>query len=205
MRLKLAHPNWGPRKIREIHARLHGAGSTPSESSFKRVLDRAGLVGRRRVRRSEDGGRLQSRAPAERPNDVWTVDFKGWWYTPSGERCEPLTVRDAHSRYVLCASLPADGRTATVRAEFERLFRKYGLPATIRSDNGAPFAARRSPLGLSRLSAWWVALGIDLDRIDPGRPDQNGRNAAMRYRQIGDPGCLDIGGHKLCRTSRNCD
>lgn len=174
VRLKEAHRNWGPRKIQRLYAKIHGDQGTPSESSFKRVLDRAGLVERRRVRRSEETGRLQNRARAEKPNDVWTVDFKGWWYTPEGERCEPLTVRDAFSRYVLCASLPANARTETVRGEFERLFGIYGLPGTIRSDNGAPFAARKSPLGLSRLSAWWVALGIDLDRIDPGRPDQNG-------------------------------
>jgi putative transposase len=116
---------------------------------------------------------------AAAPNAVWTVDFKGWWYTPDGQRCEPLTVRDAFSRYVLDAELPGDGRNQTIRGAFERLFTRYGLPETIRSDNGRPFAVSSAPLGLSRLSAWWVALGIDLDRIDPGHPEQNGGHERM--------------------------
>jgi hypothetical protein len=119
------------------------------------------------------------RRPAEGPNDLWTVDFKGHWYTPDGGRCSPLTVRDEYSRYVLCASVPADGRTETVRAEFDRLFGRYGLPGRIRSDNGSPFASRSAPLGLSRLSAWWTVLGIDLDRIAPGRPSENGSHERM--------------------------
>jgi len=179
VRLKTAHLKWGPRKIRELYARKHPGVDLPSESSFKRVLKKAGLVQKRRRRRSRDGGRLQNRAVSEQPNDVWTVDFKGWWYTPGGERCEPLTVRDDYSRYVLCASVPGNARHETVRGEFERLFDKHGLPGTIRSDNGAPFAAAQAPLGLSRLSAWWLVLGIDLDRIDPGCPSQNGGHERM--------------------------
>lgn len=179
VRLKHAHMGWGPRKIREVYARKHGGEEVPSESSFKRVLDRAGLVEKRRRRLSERGGRLTDRRAAEGPNDVWTVDFKGYWYMPDGERCAPLTVRDDYSRYVLCAAVPADARTQTVRAEFEKLFRRYGLPARIRSDNGSPFASRWAPLGLSRLSAWWVVLGIDLDRITPGRPSENGGHERM--------------------------
>lgn len=179
VRLKQAHMGWGPRKIRDVYGKKHGWEVVPSESSFKRVLDRAGLVERRRRRSSEHGGRLTDGRAAQGPNDVWTVDFKGYWYTPDGARCAPLTVRDDYSRYVLCTAVPPDARTATVRAEFEKLFRRYGLPARIRSDNGAPFAARWAPLGLSRLSAWWVVLGIDLDRITPGRPAENGRHERM--------------------------
>lgn len=179
VRLKGAHMGWGPRKIREVYARKHDGEGVPSESSFKRVLDRAGLVEKRRRRSSEHGGRLTDGRAAQGPNDVWTVDFKGYWYTPDGERCAPLTVRDDYSRYVLCTAVPTDARTATVRVEFERLFRRYGLPARIRSDNGAPFASRWAPLGLSRLSAWWVVLGIDLDRITPGHPSENGRHERM--------------------------
>ena len=179
VRLKHAHMGWGPRKIRDVYARRHEGVVVPSESSFKRVLDRAGLVQKRRRRPSAQSGRLTDRRPAQEPNDLWTVDFKGHWYTPSGERCLPLTVRDDYSRYVLCAAVPGDARTPTVRAEFEKLFRRYGLPARIRSDNGAPFASVRAPLGLSRLSAWWVALGIDLDRITPGRPSENGGHERM--------------------------
>lgn len=179
VRLKKAHRAWGPRKIRECYARCHPGWGLPSESSFKRVLDKAGLVEKRRTRRSEDSGRVQHRTPAEGPNDIWTVDFKGWWYTPHGERCEPFTVRDAFSRYVLATTILPDARTQSVRAACERLFERYGLPGMIRSDNGRPFASPTAPLGLSRLSVWWLALGIDLDRIDPGCPYQNGAHERM--------------------------
>lgn len=178
VRIKKAHESWGARKIREVYARQYRPGELPSESSFKRVLEKAGLVKRRR-RRSQPGGQLQNRVSSEQPNEVWTVDFKGWWYTTQGERCEPLTVRDDYAKYLLGVRVPENGRTETVRREFERLFDLYGLPQTIRSDNGPPFAMRQAPLGLSRLSAWWLALGIDLDRIDPGCPYQNGGHERM--------------------------
>jgi hypothetical protein len=125
------------------------------------------------------GGRIEQRVEPQAPNQLWTVDFKGWWYTLEKQRVEPLTVRDAFSRYVLCAQILADGRTETVRTVFERLFETYGLPEAIRSDNGSPFASVNAALGLSRLSAWWVALGINLDRIQPGHPEQNGGHERM--------------------------
>ena len=179
VRLKMAHPQWGPRKIRAVFGRTYPELELPSDSSFKRILDKAGLVKHRKRRAQSASGRITNRVEAERPNHVWTVDFKGWWRT--GDRCrfEPLTVRDGHSRYILCARALDNSRSDTVRVEFERLFSHYGLPEVIRSDNGGPFAASRSPLGLSRLSAWWIALGIDLDRIPPSRPDQNGAHERM--------------------------
>lgn len=178
--LKSAHRHWGPRKIRALYARKHPGEDLPSESSFKRVLDKAGLVEKRAVRRpSSEGGRIQSRRKAQHPNEVWTVDFKGWWHTADSRRCEPLTIRDAHSRFILCADPLENSRTGTVRERFERGFETYGLPETIRSDNGPPFASPNGLLGLSRLSAWWLALGISLDRIDPGRPEQNGSHERM--------------------------
>jgi putative transposase len=173
VRLKQAHRHWGPRKIRELYLRRHGTAA--SESSFKRVLERAGLTEPRRRRvRAAQAGRLWSGQRAQAPNEVWTVDFKGWWYDVEGRRCEPLTVRDEHSRYVLELRRMSDARTATVRDCFERLFERHGLPGAIRSDNGSPFAHVRGLLGLSRLSAWWVALGIDLERGRPGHPQDNG-------------------------------
>jgi transposase InsO family protein len=173
VRLKQAHRHWGPRKIRELYLRKHGTAA--SESSFKRVLERAGLTEPRRRRvRAAQAGRPWSGQRAQAPNEVWTVDFKGWWYDVEGRRCEPLTVRDEHSRYVLELRRMADARTASVRACFERLFERHGLPGAIRSDNGSPFAHVRGLLGLSRLSAWWVALGIDLERGRPGHPQDNG-------------------------------
>lgn len=172
IRLKQRHRHWGPRKIRKVYGRLHQG--VPSESSFKRILDRAGLVTPRRLRSRQESGRLHSGRKAQAPNQVWTVDFKGWWRVAQGKRCEPLTVRDEFSRYVLDLRAVPDARSETVRSCFERLFERHGLPEAIRSDNGVPFASDRGVLGLSRLSAWWVALGIDLERGRPGCPQDNG-------------------------------
>ena len=177
--LKLAHRSWGPKKIQLLFERCRPYGQSISVSTVKRVLDKSGLVQRRRRRRSEHCGRIENRFTATAPNDIWTVDFKGYWYSADRARIEPLTVRDAYSRYILCADVLANSQTQTVRNRFERLFETYGLPAYIRSDNGSPFASTRAPLGLSSLSAWWIALGIDLDRIEPGHPEQNGGHERM--------------------------
>lgn len=179
VKLKLAHPRWGARKLRAVLGRTGSPSELPSESSFKRVLDKAGLVEHRRRRAPRDQGRLTTPVKPERPNQLWTIDFKGWWYTRNKDRFEPLTIRDAYSRYVLCAQALDNACTETVRQAMIRVFERHGLPEVIRSDNGSPFAAQRSPLGLSRLSAWWLTLGIHLDRIEPGRPDQNGGHERM--------------------------
>lgn len=176
VRLKERHRGWGPRKIRELYRRQWG--QAPSESSFKRVLERAGMVEKRRVRKAAETGRVASGRVAAEPNSVWTIDFKGWWYDPEG-RCNPLTVRDEFSRYVLDVRHLADGKGDSVRACLERLFERHGLPQCIRSDNGAPFASPTGLLGLSRLSAWWLALGIDLERNRPGCPQDNGGHERM--------------------------
>ena len=177
VRLKQRHSSWGPKKLRHVYARLHQ--QVPSESSFKRVLERAGMVEHRRMRRRQEAGRLYSGRKATAANEIWTVDFKGWWYGGEGQRCEPLTVRDEYSRYVLELRAVANARTETVRDCFEELFRKHGLPGAIRSDNGPPFASIRGILGLSRLSAWWVVLGIDLERGRPGCPQDNGAHERL--------------------------
>ncbi len=178
VRLKQAHRAWGPRKIRALYERVHG-GPLPSESSFKRVLERAGLVEPRRLRRHQEAGRLFSGRRAQEPNEVWSVDFKGWWYDPQDQRCLPLTVRDEQSRYLLEIRALPDARTETVRQCFERLFERHGLPRAIRSDNGPPFASPQGVLGLSRLSAWWVVVGIDLERGRPGCPQDNGAHERL--------------------------
>jgi len=177
IRLKDRHRAWGPRKIRKVYERFHN--EVPSESSFKRVLDRAGLVEARRLRSRSQSGRLHSERKASAPNEIWTVDFKGWWRVAEGKRCEPLTVRDEFSRYVLDLQAVPDARTQTVRERFERLFEQNGLPGAIRSDNGAPFASDQGVLGLSRLSAWWLVLGIDLERSRPGCPQDNGAHERL--------------------------
>ena len=171
VRFKKLHPRWGPQKIREVYLRQYGVG--PSESTFKRVLKDCGLTEERKVRRVLDTGRIASGRKGCASNEVWTVDFKGWWYDRDG-RCEPLTVRDEYSRYVLELRAVPDARTATVQACFAELFARYGVPGAIRSDNGAPFASSSGLLGLSRLSAWWLAQGIDLERSRPGCPQDNG-------------------------------
>lgn len=178
IRLKQAHLHWGPRKIQALYKRKHG-GALPSESSFKRVLERAGLTVPRRLKRRAQTGRLGSGFRAEQPNDVWTVDFKGWWRSWQGERVEPLTVRDEYSRMILELRALADGRTRSVRECFEPLFERHGLPRAIRSDNGSPFASVQGLLGLTKLSAWWLALGIDLERNRPGCPQDNGGHERM--------------------------
>jgi transposase InsO family protein len=172
IRLKQRHRYWGPRKIRKVYERFHE--EVPSESSFKRVLERAGLVEPRRLRARRPSGRLFSGRKAQAPNEVWTVDFKGWWHVPGDKRCEPLTVRDEFSRYVLELRAMVNAQSQTVRVCFERLFEQHGVPGAMRSDNGAPFASDQGVLGLSRLSAWWVVLGIDLERGRPGCPQDNG-------------------------------
>ena len=176
IRLKGRHPHWGARKLREVYRRSWG--SAPSESSFKRVLSRCGLVEKRRVRAARESGRIASGRRAQAPNEIWSADFKGWWKDGQG-RCTPLTVRDEHSRYILEIRAVEDGTTETIQACFEELFRKYGLPGAIRTDNGVPFASMNGLLGLSRLSAWWLALGIDLERSRPGCPQDNGAHERM--------------------------
>lgn len=179
VKLKLAHPSWGARKLQAVLGRTVSKEELPSESSFKRILDKAGLVQHRRRMPADRGQRVQTPVKAERPNQVWTIDFKGWWHTRNQARFEPLTIRDDFSRYVLCARAMDDARSDTVRGQMTQVFERYGLPEVIRSDNGSPFAAYSSPFGLSRLSAWWLTLGIQLDRIQPGRPDQNGGHERM--------------------------
>lgn len=178
VRLKQAHPHWGPRKIHALYARKH-PGEVPSESSFKRVLEHAGLTVPLKRRPAREAGRLASGIKAEKPNEVWTVDFKGWWLDAAGLKVEPLTVRDECSRMLLEMRALDDSRSASVQACFERLFEKHGLPGAMRSDNGPPFASHNAVLGLSRLSVWWLALGIGLERSRPGCPQDNGAHERM--------------------------
>jgi len=172
---KARYPLWGAPKI---HSKLQGAADCPAESTVSNVLQRHGLTRqvRRRARATPTAGPLAS---ALGPNDVWCVDFKGWFRTGNGQRCDPLTISDAYSRYLLCCQgLSGFTGRRVVQPWFERVFREYGLPAAIRSDNGAPFASIGLG-GLSQLSVWWLRLGIGLERIEPGHPEQNGRHERM--------------------------
>ena len=172
-----AHPSWGPRKLLLYLAKRHPGTALPAPSTAGALLDRHGLTKTRRPRRppTHPGS---TPLVAEAPNAVWTADYKGQFRTGDGELCYPLTVCDAHSRFVLsCHGLASVEQYAALR-QFDRLFREYGLPTAIRSDNGTPFATQ-AICGLSRLSVWWIKLGVDHQRIDPGRPQQNGAHERM--------------------------
>ncbi len=168
-------PHWGPKKLRWQLERTYPEMSWPAPSTIGEVLRREGLV-RPDGRRQRRWPRSELRAP-KAPNDVWGVDFKGWFRTRNGERCDPLTVTDLWSRFVLqVVILPI--RTAEVRQEMESLFERYDVPGAIRSDNGAPFAGPGVG-GLSRLSVDWLKAGIRLERIEPGKPHQNGSHERL--------------------------
>lgn len=173
-----AHPRYGPKKLRELLRRRWGE-ETPSVSTIARVLRRFGQVRERRRRRPLS---VIERAPSvevKAPNDVWTVDFKGWWRAGDGGRCEPLTVRDAFSRFILAVKVLPGTAGGAVRDEFEDLFRKYGLPSAIQCDNGSPFIGVQGRGGLTVLSAWWISLGIKVIRSRPGCPQDNGGHERM--------------------------
>ena len=172
--MKRKHPSWGPKKVIAGLRLTEPETPWPSPSTAGVILDRAGLVKRRRRRKRRSTPWDEPFADANRPNDVWSIDFKGWFRTGDGTRIDPLTAQDAASRYLLvCDGLQRpNGREA--RRVLERAFREYGLPRFIRTDNGPPFAG--VGLGsLSPLSAWWIKLGIIPERIEPGHPEQNGR------------------------------
>lgn len=176
VRMRKDHPFDGPKKIR---ARLmaQGAVDVPAASTIGEILDRYGMIRPRRAR-IRVPPHAEPLAHAQQPNDVWCVDFKGDFALDDGERCHPLTISDAATRFLIKCEGLLHPKTAPVREQFERAFREFGLPLAIRSDNGPPFASR-SPGGLSLLSVWWIQLGIVPERIEPGQPQQNGRHERM--------------------------
>lgn len=169
-----AHPTWGPRKLIPYLARRHPGWMWPAASTVGAILKRHGLIGTRR-RRPRPGHPGRPPTPMNAPNAVWTADFKGQFKTGDGVYCYPLTVVDGFSRYLLACQVLPGTLTVPTRATFVRLFREFGLPERIRTDNGVPFAS--CALGrLSRLSAWFVRLGITPELIEPAHPEQNGRH-----------------------------
>jgi transposase InsO family protein len=178
-RCKGQHPSWGAPKIHWALKKRFGLRDLLSEAAISRWLRRWGLT-RRRCRRLRKGPAMVRPALtiARRPNEVWTVDFKGWFRTGDGTKLEPLTIRDLFSRYILGIYMLPQQNMAGTRLVMESLLRTQGMPQVIRADNGSPFGATGA-LGLTRLSAWWVRLGIRVEFIEPGHPEQNGAHEQM--------------------------
>jgi transposase InsO family protein len=169
--------NWGPRKLRVKLAAAQPQITWPAESTIGEVLKRAGLTHRRKPRvRTPPYG--QPFASIDAANQTWCADFKGWFRTADGTRCDPLTISDAHSRYLLRCQITPKADTIHVAAIFDAAFRQHGLPLVIHTDNGVPFASR-APGGLSRVSMRWVKLGIVPQRSRPASPQDNGRHERM--------------------------
>ena len=178
VQLRREHPSWGAPKIREKLKRLHLGISLPAISTVHAVLDRYGLVsrGRRRNHYKAEGTGLSR---PDHPNDLWCTDYKGEFMLADLRYCYPLTITDFASRYLLCCEALETTKESYAFTVFERAFKDFGLPRAIRSDNGVPFASNSTFFGLSKLSVWWLRLGIAIERIKPGNPQQNGRHERM--------------------------
>lgn len=171
-------PHWGARKIRELLVRrLAGDVRIPARSTVHAVLDRHGLVKRRRRRRNKAKGTALS--PGGKPNDLWCADYKGEFKLADKRYCYPLTISDHASRYLIACEALHTTKEVYAFTVFERAFKDFGLPRSIRTDNGVPFASPNALFNLSRLSVWWLRLGIHIQRIKPGNPQQNGRHERM--------------------------
>jgi putative transposase len=177
VQLKKEHPSWGAPKIREKIRRLHSEISLPAISTVHAVLDRHNLVTRGRKPRYHAEGTTLSR-PTQ-PNDLWCADYKGEFMLADKRYCYPLTITDFASRYLICCDALETTKEMYAFTVFERAFKDFGLPLSIRTDNGVPFASRSAFFGLSKLSVWWLRLGIGIERIKPGNPQQNGRHERM--------------------------
>jgi len=170
--------HYGPKKLRSILMREYPGTGVPAASTLGKILSKEGLVCRRRIHRKWPRQPLVEHALATAPNQVWAIDFKGWFRTADGARCDPLTVSDLHSRYVLCCRLVRSQSFREVQPVLLEIFRRYGLPEHLRSDNGAPFGSNGAG-GLSRLSIWLLRLGIKPEFIEPSHPEQNGIHERM--------------------------
>lgn len=177
LKLKQEHTTWGAPKIRDKLIKAYPQVPTPAISTIHAVLDRHGLVKRRKRRRYKAQGTQLT--DVRQPNALWCADYKGEFRLGNRKYCYPLTITDFSSRYLLaCEGLDSTRATGAFPV-FERAFKTFGLPAAIRTDNGVPFASAHALFGLSRLSVWWLRLGIAIERIKPGNPQQNGRHERM--------------------------
>ncbi len=180
LELKQSKPHWGARKIRELLVRrLNGDVRIPAKSTVHAVLDRHGLVKRSRTRRHRNKVQGTALSQAVAPNQLWCADFKGEFRLGNRHYCYPLTTTDQASRFVLMCEALETTKETTAFTAFERLFEERGLPFAMRTDNGLPFASPNGLYNLSKLSVWWLRLGINIERIKPGCPQQNGRHERM--------------------------
>jgi transposase InsO family protein len=171
-----AHPTWGAAKIGEVLRRKNPNLRIPVRSTIHEILDKHGFVKKRgRARHKACPTELRQ---ASQPNDLWCADFKGQFRLGNSVYCYPLTITDQVSRKLLCCEALESNREVETLQGFEMTFREHGLPSAMRTDNGTPFSSR-SLLGLSRLAIWWLKLGIEIERIKPGHPEQNGRHERM--------------------------
>ncbi len=177
LRIKREHPTWGAPKIREKLLRQYPIAKPPAKSTVHAVLDRNGLVKRRKRRRHKAEGTPLSNTHS--PNGLWCADYKGEFMLGNRRYCYPLTITDYSSRYLLACEGLESTKSPFAFAVFEQVFKDFGLPNAIRTDNGPPFASPNALFGLSRLSVWWLRLGIEIERIKPGHPEQNGRHERM--------------------------
>ena len=176
--LKRQKPHWGARKIRELLVRrLDGDIRIPAKSTVHAVLHRHGLV--TALGRSRHRAKGTPLSAGTMPNDLWCADYKGEFKLGDGRYCYPLTVSDHASRFLLLCEALGSTREDPAISAFEQLFAERGLPQAIRSDNGVPFASPNALFNLSKLSVWWLRLGISIERIQPGHPQQNGRHERM--------------------------
>lgn len=177
--LRRAHLHWGPRKLLKVLRQRHPERDWPAASTVGAILKRHGLVESRRPPRRRWPSAHKPLPEPTAPNQSWSSDFKGQFRMGDGRLCYPLTVMDGYSRFLLGVEGLESVSESRAWPVFERLFRQYGLPERIRTDNGSPFASANGLAGLSRLSVKWIKLGIGLERIRPGHPEQNGRHERM--------------------------
>lgn len=175
--IRKKHKTWGARKIRDKLIRQFPIVSTPAISTIHAVLDRHGLVKRKKRRRYKAEG--TPLVAAHRPNELWCADYKGEFMLGNKQYCYPLTISDYSTRYLIGCEGVKSTKANIAFTIFESAFRNFGLPSAIRTDNGVPFASGNALFGLTRLSVWWLRLGISLQRIKPGHPQQNGRHERM--------------------------
>jgi transposase InsO family protein len=171
------HPSWGPKKLLPLLAKRYPLAELPARTTAFEILGRHGMIAKKRQRRSI-GHPGKPTTAILAPNDLWCADFKGHFKTGDGRYCYPLTITDAHSRFLLACQALNSTAVHEAKPVFTRVFKEFGLPLRIRTDNGVPFATN-TLARLSTLSAWWIRLGVMPELIEPGKPQQNARHERM--------------------------